>query len=139
MTASKRLKLHELSASQIEPLEKLFTPGWPDVWKELARSFFCTLLSSEHAAQLAKSAPPGMQPQNLAIALTLGIAKDLGGTQPYIPCGKKQDTKERTDKVLQQLRAGNDYQATARACGITASRVRNIERMHRRAQINKKP
>lgn len=134
MTEAKRLKLHELSVAQIEPLEKLFTPQWPDVWKDLARCFFITLIS-----QPAQPVKPAMQPQDLAVALTLGMAQDFGGTQPYIPCGQLQAAKERTDKAIALLRAGHDYQAVAQACGLTASRVRNIERQNRLARAKPKP
>lgn len=133
MSEASRLNLHELSEAQIEPLERLFDPRWPDVWKELARCFFCTLLS-----QPANSAHPGMQPQDLAIALTLGVAQDLGGTQPYIPCGRIHETQVRTEKVLGLLQSGKDYLSVSKECGITLSRVRNIERHHRSARKTKK-
>lgn len=134
MTEAKRLKLHELSVAQIEPLEKLFTPQWPDVWKDLARCFFITLIS-----QPVQSVQPAMQPQELAVALTLGMAQDFGGTQPYIPCGQSQATRDRTNKAIELLRAGHDYQDVAQACGLTVSRVRNIERQNRRARAKPKP
>ena len=71
----------------------------------------------------------------LAVALTMGIAQDLGGTQPYIPVGAEVMTSARTQKVIELLRKGKSYKDVAAGTGITASRVRNIERAWRQEQM----
>lgn len=125
-----RLDLTELTAEQLAPLEALMTPAWSDTWRDLATSHYITLLSAPDAdaatpASLAK----------LAVALTMGLAQDLGGTQPYIPVGADIMSSARTRRVIEMLAAGLPYKDVADACGITASRVRNIERAWRREQM----
>lgn len=125
-----RLDLAELTAEQLAPLDALMTPAWPDTWRDLATSHYITLLSapgneSEPAGSLAR----------MAVALTMGIAQDLGGTQPYIPVGADMMNSARTRRVIEMLGQRLPYKEVADACGITASRVRNIERAWRREQI----
>lgn len=125
-----RLDLAELTAEQLAPLEALMTPAWSDTWRDLAVSHYITLLSAPDAdaatpASLAK----------LAVSLTMGLAQDLGGTQPYIPVGADMMSSARTRRVIEMLAARLPYKDVADACGITASRVRNIERAWRREQM----
>lgn len=72
----------------------------------------------------------------LAVELAIGIAKDLGGSQPYIPIGASIQVEQRKAKVLRMLAAGSGYDETAKVCGLTKPRVRQIERQER--QKNKK-
>ncbi|MDF1486689.1 helix-turn-helix domain-containing protein [Ramlibacter sp. H39-3-26] len=125
-----RLDLAELTAEQLAPLEALMTPSWSDTWRDLATSHYLTLLSApeSEAADTASIA-------RMAVALTMGVAQDLGGTQPYIPVGAGMMSSARTRRVIEMRAAGLPYKDVADACGITASRVRNIERAWRREQI----
>ena len=125
-----RIEITNLTADQIAPLEALMSPEWSDTWRELATSQFITLLSAPGAAAVA----PGMLAQ-LAVELTMGIAQDLGGTQPYIPVGADVLTSARTRRVLELLQSGVPYKDVADSTGITASRVRNIERAWRLEQM----
>lgn len=120
MTTQQRPSLHQFTAEEIAPIEAAFTPGWTDTWKEFARSFYITLISQPK--------PTCTTPVETAVALVLGIAKDLGGTQPYIPTGVQKGVNTRTEQVLQLLSEGATYKQVADECGITVSRVRNIER-----------
>ena len=126
-----RLDLAEMTAEQLAPLEALMEPGWPDVWRSFATSCFITLISA-----------PGAQRANvhhlaqLAVALTLGIAQDEGGTQPYIPVGAEVMSSARARRVIELLAQGGvTYKAVADAEGITVSRVRAIQRAWRQEQI----
>lgn len=125
-----RLDLIDLTAEQLAPLEALMAPAWSDTWRDLATSHYVTLLSDPFFA--------GFAPDDLArraVALTMGIAQDLGGTQPYIPVGADMMNNARTRRVIELLGCGRSYKDVAGACGITASRVRNIERAWRREQM----
>lgn len=127
MQTAKRLNSQDLSPAQIASLEALYTPAWPDVWRDLARSFFITLLSEPPLA--------GQSPAELAIQLTLGFAKDFGGSQTYIPTGALWRSQERMNEVLELRRQGKDYSFIAKTFGLTVSRVRHIEaesRSHRK-------
>ena len=125
-----RLDLTELTQEQLAPLEALMPPGWPDVWRSFATSFYITLLSAPGSGTV-----PPTSLASLAVALTLGIAQDEGGTQPYIPVGADVMSSARARRVVELLERGHSYKQVADETGITASRVRNIERAWRREQI----
>lgn len=130
MKSFERLDITQLKVEQIEPLESLFTPSWSETWRDLATSQYLTLLSAPGSSAVAQT-----QLAALAVALTVGIAQDLGGTQPYIPVGAEVMTSARTQKVIELLRKGKSYKDVAAGTGITASRVRNIERAWRQEQM----
>ena len=125
-----RLDLTELTQEQLAPLEALMPPGWPDVWRSFATSFYITLLSAPGSGTV-----PPTSLASLAVALTLGIAQDEGGTQPYIPVGADVMSSARARRVVELLERGHSYKQVADETGITASRVRNIERAWRREQL----
>ena len=125
-----RLDLTELTQEQLAPLEALMPPGWPDVWRSFATSFYITLLSAPGSGTV-----PPTSLASLAVALTLGIAQDEGGTQPYIPVGADVMSSARARRVVELLERGQSYKHVADETGITASRVRNIERAWRREQL----
>lgn len=131
MLPFERLDICQLNPAQIAPLEALFADSWPDTWRELATSHYVTLLSAPGSEAVAQT-----HLAKLAVALTMGIAQDLGGTQPYIPVGAEVMTSARTQRVIELLRNGKSYRDVATAIGITASRVRNIERAWRHEQMS---
>lgn len=122
-----RLDLSDLSSDQIEPLEARMAPEWSETWRELARSQFVTLMSMPNAESAEECA-------NMAIALTLGIAQDIGGAQHYIQAGTAMLRNRRAQRVMHLLAEGMGYAEVARACGLSDSRVRRIESAYRRAQ-----
>ena len=125
-----RLDITDLSRDQIAPLEALMAPEWSDTWRELATSHYITLISAPGAGAVAVEALA-----QLAVALTMGLAQDLGGTQPYIPVGADVMSSTRTRRVIELLQSGMHYKEVADATGITSSRVRNIERAWRQEQM----
>ena len=126
-----RMDMSQLTCAQVEPLEALFSDSWPDTWKELATSHYVTLLSAPGSDTVAQT-----QLAKLAVALTMGIAQDLGGTQPYIPVGAEVMTSARTQRVIELLRKGKSYRDVGNAVGVTPRRVRNIERAWRHEQMS---
>ena len=130
MDPFERLDITQLKAEQLEPLESLFKPSWSETWRDLALSQYLTLLSAPGSDAVAQT-----HLARLAVALTIGIAQDLGGTQPYIPVGAEVMTSARTQRVIELLRKGLSYKSVAAKTGITASRVRNIERAWRHEQM----
>ena len=125
-----RIDLSQLTQEQLAPLEALIPPGWPDVWRELATSHYVTLISAPGADAVELSSLA-----NLAIALTLGIAQDLGGSQPYIPVGADVMSSARARRVIDLLKQGLGYRQAADATGLTESRVRQIESEWRKQQM----
>ena len=125
-----RMDMSQLTGAQVEPLEALFADSWPDTWKELATSHYVTLLSAPGSDTVAQT-----QLAKLAVALTMGIAQDLGVTQPYIPVGADVMSSARVRKVVDLLIQQLSYKQVADATGLTESRVRHIERAWRREQI----
>ena len=117
-----RPDLTELTADEMAPLERLFHDRTPDTWRDLATSHYLTLrtlLAGQHAdAELAL----------LAMALTHGIAADMGGTQPYIQAGAQLLASARAQRVIELLGQGKSYRDVAQLCGkISETRVRQIE------------
>lgn len=125
-----RRDLAELTADEIAPLESLMPRGWPDTWREFATSNYVTLLSAPGSDAVERTALA-----RLAVALTLGLAQDLGGTQPYIPVGAMLAASAKARKAIELLGQRSSYRAVADATGLTESRVRQIESEWRRQQI----
>lgn len=125
-----RLDLVDMTPAQIAPLEALMPAAWPDAWRELATSHYITLVSAPGAGAVEPSSLA-----RLAVALTLGIAQDMGGTQPYIPVGAMLAASAKTRRVIELLGQGSSYKAVADATGLTESRVRQIEAEWRRQQM----
>ena len=124
-----RLDLADLTQAQLAPLERLMSAEWPDFWRDLATSCYVTLLSAPGAEAVAAE-----HLARLAAALTEGVASDLGGTQPYISVGHALMRSARMRRVLDLLAQGKSYKQAGDATGLTASRVRNIERAWHREQ-----
>lgn len=122
-----RLDLTDLSPEQIQPLEARMAPEWSETWRELARSHFVSLLSRPRGISLEECA-------ELAVELTLGIAADIGGAQYYIQAGTAMLRNRRAQRVMELRDTGMGYAEVARACGLSDSRVRCIEKAYRRAQ-----
>jgi Mor family transcriptional regulator len=123
-----RIDLSQLTQEQLAPLEALMPPGWPVTWRDLATSHFITLLSAPDAGETDALA-------RLAVALTLGIAQDLGGSQPYIPVGADVMSSARARRVIELLGQRLSYKQVADATGLTESRVRQIESEWRKQQM----
>ena len=125
-----RIDLVDMTPAQILPLESLLPPGWPDTWRDLATSHYITLVSAPGADSVELSSLA-----RLAVALTLGIAQDLGGTQPYIPVGADVMSSARARRVMELLGQRLSYKQVADATGLTESRVRQIESEWRKQQM----
>lgn len=121
-----RPTLLDIKEKELAVLEAHFTPGWTDVMRDFAISVWITLVSRQKASQMEPEATAA-----LAVDLAIGIAQDLGGSQPYIPVGLGIQVEQRKAKVLQMLAKGSTYDETAKACGLTKSRVRQLERQER--------
>jgi Mor family transcriptional regulator len=125
-----RPDLEETTQQQLAPLTELLPADWPPTWCELATSHFVTLM----ATPTSHRADPNHL-AHLAMALALGIAQDMGGTQPYIPVGAVAAAGARARKAIELLGARCSYQEAARATGLTENRVRKIEAEWRKQQI----
>jgi Mor family transcriptional regulator len=118
-----RLDLSDLKAEQLAPLEALMPADWPDTWKELATSHYLTLIS----APGSDSVPPASL-ASLAVALALGVAQDMGGTQPYINQGTDMQRSSMASRVVELLdQHRQDYARVAQVVGLSERHVRRIE------------
>ena len=124
----KRIDLSQLTQEHLAPLEALMPPGWPVTWRDLATSLFITLLCAPDAGE-----PEAMARK--AVELTLGIAQDMGGSQPYIPVGADVMSSARARRVIELLGQRLSYKQVADATGLTESRVRQIESEWRKQQM----
>ena len=122
-----RLDPTELTVAQLAPLEALIPQDWPEVWREMATSHYITLLSAPDFEAVRPE-----QLASLSVALALGIATDLGGTQPYIPVGALLAASSKAQRVVELLDQRMSYRAVSAATGLTESRVRRIQSDWRR-------
>jgi len=122
-----RRGLLDVTESELSYLTPHFTENWSEALRDFATSHFLTLMSDPRTETMEPKAMAA-----LAVQLTFGIAEDLGGTQPYIAAGANLKHEQRKAKALALLADGISYEVVAKKCGITASRVRNIEREIRR-------
>lgn len=125
-----RIDAADLTAVQIAPLESLLPPDFPDTWRDLATSLFTTLLSAPGSDAVDASALA-----RLAIAQTMGIAQDMGGTQPYIPVGAMLAHSAKARRVIELIQQGHGYRDVARLTELTVVRIRQIEGEWRAQQI----
>ncbi|PZP59987.1 MAG: hypothetical protein DI604_31830 [Delftia acidovorans] len=118
---TERPDLTDLTSEQIAPLEGLVS-AWPESWQDFARSHYLTLLAQQ----------PDRNPQRLATCARLaadlaqGIARDMGGAQPYINVGTFFAADEKASRIVLAWRSGQPWQAIARVEGVTERRVRQI-------------
>ncbi len=125
-----RPDLSDLTAEDLAPLERLFSPLTPDTWRDLARSLYLTLRTL-----YANGAHTDDELAALAMVLVRGIAADLGGTQPYIQAGSQLLASARARKAIELRCQGLSYREVAHQCGkITEARVRQIETAWMREQ-----
>lgn len=124
-----RRDLSQLTSAELAPLDALLQPSWSETWRDLATSFYITLIC-------LPAVTPAQYPQmaQMAVQLLLGVAQDLGGTQPYIAVGADMVSSARFQKVVTLRQQGLDYKAVAQACGITVGHVRRIESAWRQEQ-----
>ena len=122
-----RPDLAELSAEQIAPIEVRMA-GWPDSWRDIARSIYVTLISrAEPMAPLHAAAQ--------AVELMMGIAADLGGSQPYINQGAEMQRSGMVARVVELLgRHRQDYARVAQLVNMSERHVRRIEARWLRAE-----
>lgn len=119
----------QLTSAELAPLEALMQPSWSEAWRDLATSFYVTLIC-------LPGATPAQHPQlaQMAVQLLMGVAQDLGGSQPYIAVGVDVVSSARFQKVVALLQQGMSYKAVAKACSITVGHVRRIESAWRQEQ-----
>jgi Mor family transcriptional regulator len=125
-----RPDLAEVSEPELQPLTAQMPPSWPETWREFATSLFVTLISAP-----GSEAAPGEALASLAMALTMGLAQDQGGTQPYIPVGAMLAASARARRAMEMRQRGASYKQAADATGLTENRIRKIEAEWHREQI----
>lgn len=128
-----RRELVALPEAALAPLQAVLPPNWPETWRDLATSHFATLLSAPGAEQVEPAALA-----KLALALALGVAQDMGGTQPYIPVGAMLQASARARQAIDMLNRGRSYREAAEATGLTEARIRKIEMEWRRMEIKRR-
>lgn len=124
-----RLGPMEISPAQFAPLDSVIPLDWPEVWRELAASHYVTLISAPGSETIAPHALA-----QLAMALALGVASDLGGSQPYIPVGSVLMANAKARKVVELRNQKISYREVSMVTGLTVQSVRRIESEWRKQQ-----
>lgn len=125
--AAERPDLAELTPEQLAPME-LRVSGWPESWRELARSLYITLAFGRVGMAEADAA-------HLAADLMLGIAADVGGLQMYINQGADIQRSAMAARIIRLLAEHRqDYVAVAKLVGQSDRHIRRIEQRWLRAE-----
>jgi hypothetical protein len=126
-----RPDLAELSIEQISAIESR-TDGWPEVWRDFARSQYVTLISRPQPM-------PASTAVALAVDLTLGIVADMPGAQPYIAAGDGMKRSAKTARMMELLRLHRqDYDRVGKLVGLSPRQVRRLESCWLRAERAKR-
>lgn len=114
------MKNDTLRSKDLLPLEALFVPGFPEVWREVATSIYKVSLEEPELAALG-------QPRlaQIAVTQTKQLAHDLGGGMMYLPVGHLFHAGEKALAVIAGFR-GDNLRELATAHGVTDGRVRQI-------------
>lgn len=124
-----RPDLADLDTATLQHLQAVMEPSWPEVWAELATSVYISLLAVQGRGNL-----PALARQ--ACAVTLGIAQDIGGRQPYIPVGSSVAASAKMRRVIHMLTVERKgYRQVASATGLTEGRIRQIESAWRKEEV----
>ena len=116
MEITAKRDLSRLTSDDIAPLERALPEHFNDSWRDFARSLYLTLF------HLPDPLPPRA---TLATELVLGIARDLGGSQPYMAAGHFVAAAERAAAVKREFRGNNHHQLAVKY-GVSDSRIRQI-------------
>ena len=117
-----RPALEDLKPAQLAPMEARFTPDWPDSWREISISVYCSLLGAassqapEHLDALAE----------LAEAVTMGVVEDLGGRQFYVTVGRAMLASARAQRVIELVNSGLSYEEVSAKTGLVERYVRRL-------------
>lgn len=110
-------------------LEALWTPEWPETWRDMSRCFF--------AALLAQAPLAGVDRRELAVAAVeqmSALAELYGGSAPYIASGHFLFAGEKARKIINEFKGANLLEV-ARENEVTPRRVQQIVGAWRRAQF----
>lgn len=111
--------LDNLTGEQIAPLAATIPPGFPEVWRDLAGSFYASLLGD------AGLSLPEPECARLAVALAQGVGRDLGGDQVYIPRNARHRTQNTRQAIAREFN-GKNLHTLARKYRVSVRHVRRI-------------
>lgn len=115
--------------AELQLLEALWTPEWPEVWRDMSRRLY--------AALLAQPALAGVERRELAavaVEQMTAVAELYGGSAPYIPSGHFLFKSEKARKIISEFK-GRNLIEVARANDVTPRRVQQIVGAWQRAQF----
>jgi Mor family transcriptional regulator len=112
---AERVELQHVSAAELEPLERLFDPKYPDRLREMATVLFLEL----------KARGTELPPHELALALTERVSLDLGGGQFYMHKGSSYRLAPRDREIAAEYRGWN-LGVLAKKHNLTEMRIRQI-------------
>ncbi len=118
----RRRKLEELTAAEIEPLENLFHPKYPEKLRDVARTLFVGLLD------LQQGQTP-LQAAHLALELTEGLSQELGGDQFYMHKGTRYRLTARDREIVAEYKGWN-INELAKRHNLSDMRIRQIWAAH---------
>lgn len=115
--------------AELQLLEALWTPEWPEVWRDMSRRLY--------VAMLAQPALAGVDRRDLAavaVEQMTAVAELYGGAPVYVPTGHFLYKSEKAKKIIAEYK-GRNLHEVARANDVTPNRVRQIVGAWQRAQF----
>lgn len=108
-----------LNSQEIELLEKLMDPSFPELWADISVIIFTRLLKgkpdfSSHES-IAKT----------AIEITTDMGLELGGYMYYFPKGKYAKAASKARKIQTEFN-GRNHKELAKKYALTEARIRQI-------------
>ncbi len=121
---------HQLTANDVEPLNRQLDVGYPERLREIATSLYAELL--ERVELVDALGRPALA--DLAIAQTERLSADFGGHTMYMHKGVSYRLTPRNQQMCAEFR-GDNYAELADRYELTEMRVRQIVDSWRREQF----
>lgn len=115
---AERRRLQDMTAAELEPLERLFDPQYPERLADVATVLYIELINTDHQPQVAAT---------LALALTEALRDELGGQRMYISRGQQYALSKRDMQIFDAFNGRNQH-LVARQFNLCEERVRQILR-----------
>lgn len=115
--------------AEMQLLEALWTPDWPEVWRDISRTNYAALL-----AQPALAAVDRAELAAAAVEQMYALAEQHGGGSLYLPTGHFLFAGEKARKIISEFK-GRNLHEVARANQVTPRRVQQIVGAWQRAQF----
>ena len=118
-----------VTQADLHHLAALWTPEWPEVWREMSRTLYTSMLTNPALAAVDRA-----ELATVAVEQMTAVAELYGGAPVYMPTGHFLFKSEKAKKIIAEFK-GRNLHEVARANDVTPNRVRQIVGAWQRAQF----